>query len=189
MTSPSADLTASWQEASLQCFHYYKTLADRAIAQSSDDALQRAIDPNTNSIAVIVQHLAGNLESRWTDFLTADGEKPGRDRDAEFTPRDASREELLASWERGWGRFFDSLTALTAEDFGRTVAIRGESHSVPLAIQRSLTHVAYHVGQIVQLARHWAGSDWTTLTIPRGGSTAHNAAVWGTDDYARRTEG
>lgn len=187
MPSRSDDLSSPWQEATINCFRYYKSLADRSIAQTTDEALHRVIDANTNSIAIIVQHLTGNLASRWADFLTSDGEKPTRDRDAEFAAQEISRTDLLAGWEAGWGQLFNSLSTLTPEDFGRTVLIRGEAHSIPLAIQRSLSHVAYHVGQIVQLARHWAGSNWTTLTIPRGGSAAHNAATWGTDDYARRT--
>lgn len=186
MPPRSDDLNSSWHEATISCFRYYKSLADRSIAQTTDEALHRAIDANTNSFAVIIQHLAGNLASRWTGFLTSDGKKSTRDRDAEFAPRKIGRVELLARWEAGWDHLFNSLSTLTPEDFGRTVLIRGEAHSIPLAIQRSLTHVAYHVGQIVQLARHWAGSNWATLTIPRGGSAAHNAAAWGTDDDARR---
>jgi hypothetical protein len=135
-----------------------------------------------------VLHLSGNLSSRWTDFLTSDGEKPLRNRDREFVDARVSRSELLAAWEMAWKELFATLAALSAEDVARTVQIRGEAHSVPLAIQRSLAHTSYHVGQIIQLARHWAGDAWTTLTIPRGGSAAHNAAAWGNHDYARRTE-
>jgi hypothetical protein len=184
----SSDLLLQWLEATGQSFQYHKSLADRAIAQVSDDALHRAIDENTNSIAVIVQHLSGNLSSRWTDFLTSDGEKPLRNRDREFVDARVSRSELLAAWEEAWKELFATLAALSADDVARTVQIRGETHSVPLAIQRSLAHTSYHVGQIVQLARHWAGDAWTTLTIPRGGSAAHNAAAWGNHDYALRTE-
>jgi hypothetical protein len=177
-----------WLEAALLSFQYHKTLADRAIAQVSDAALHQAIDAETNSIAVIVQHLSGNLASRWTDFLTTDGEKPTRDRDQEFVDAKAGRAELLAAWEAAWNQLFASLAALVPDDFQRTVTIRGEAHSIPLAIQRSLAHTSYHIGQIVLLARHWAGDQWTTLTIPRGGSAAHNAAAWSSDDYARRGE-
>ena len=184
----SSDLLLQWLEATRQSFQYHKSLVDRAVAQISDDALHQAIDENTNSIAVIMQHVAGNLASRWTDFLTSDGEKPNRNRDREFVDARVGRTELLAAWEAAWQALFGTLAALTAEDVARTVQIRGEDHSVPLAMQRSLAHTSYHVGQIVQLARHWAGDEWTTLTIPRGGSAAHNAAAWGNRDYARRAE-
>ncbi len=183
-----ANASTKWLEATQMSFQYHKSLADRAIAQVSDAALHEAIDAETNSIAVIVQHLSGNLSSRWTDFLTTDGEKPTRDRDQEFVDAKASRAELLAAWEAAWNQLFASLAALVPDDFQRTVMIRGEAHSIPLAIQRSLAHASYHIGQIVLLARHWAGERWTTLTIPRGGSAAHNAATWSSDDYARRGE-
>jgi hypothetical protein len=181
-----SNASTEWLEAAQLSFQYHKSLADRAIAQVSDAALHQAVDAETNSIAVIVQHLSGNLASRWTDFLTTDGEKPSRDRDREFVDANASRAELLAAWEGAWNQLFASLAALVPNDLQRTVTIRGEAHSIPLAIQRSLAHTSYHIGQIVLLARHWAGDQWTTLTIPRGGSTAHNAAVWSSDEYARR---
>jgi uncharacterized damage-inducible protein DinB len=183
-----SNASTEWLEAAQLSFQYHKTLADRAIAQVSDAALHQAIDAETNSIAAIVQHLSGNLASRWTDFLTTDGEKPTRDRDREFDDANSSRTELLAAWEEAWNQLFASLAALVPDDFQRTVMIRGEAHSIPLAIQRSLSHASYHVGQIVLLARHWAGERWTTLTIPRGGSAAHNAAAWGSSDYACRAE-
>lgn len=187
MDSPS-NASNAWLSATQLSFQYHKSLADRAIAQVSDAALHQALDANTNSIAAIVQHLSGNLASRWTDFLTTDGEKPTRDRDREFVDAHATRTELLAAWEAAWGQLFGTLAALASDDLERTVVIRGEPHSVPLAIQRSLAHASYHVGQIVILARHWAGEQWTTLTIPRGGSTAYNAQAWGSDDYAKRAE-
>jgi hypothetical protein len=183
-----AAVSLQWLEATQQSFQYHKSLADRAVAQISDAALHRSLDAETNSIAVVMQHVAGNLASRWTDFLTTDGEKPWRNRDHEFVDANASRAELLAAWDAGWNQLFVSLAALVPDDLQRQVMIRGEAHSVPLAIQRSLAHVSYHVGQIVILARHWAGDQWTTLTIPRGGSAAHNATVWASGDYARRAE-
>jgi hypothetical protein len=183
-----SNASTEWLEAAQLSFQYHKSLADRAIAQVSDAALHQAIDAETNSIAVIVQHLSGNLSSRWTDFLTTDGEKSTRDRDQEFVDAKAGRAELLAAWEAAWNQLFASLAALVPDDLQRTVTIRGEAHSIPLAIQRSLSHTSYHIGQIVLLARHWAGERWTTLTIPRGGSATHNAAVWSSDDYARRAE-
>lgn len=172
--------------ATLTSLRANKNLADKAIAQVPDDRLHMAFDEHTNSIAVIMKHVGGNLRSRWTDFLTSDGEKPWRNRDAEFVDQDEDRNAVLAIWEAGWACLFNTLEHLTADDLERTVLIRGEPHSVPLAIQRSLAHTMYHVGQIVQLARVLAGDQWQTLTIPRGGSSQHNDRVWGQDDYGQR---
>ncbi len=180
-------LDMAWRDAAVLGFRYHQRLAERAMAQIGDEALHQALDAETNSIAVIVQHIAGNLRSRWTEFLTTDGEKPSRDRDDEFIDRGANRAVLLDAWNLAWNAVFTSLEELTPADAGRTVVIRGEAHSVPLAVQRSLAHSCYHVGQVVLLARHWAGPNWETLTIPRGGSSAHNQAAWNTDDYAKRT--
>src|SRR5688500_18110331 len=165
--------------AIINAFEANKRLADRAVEQVPDDKLHVALDENTNSIAVIMKHVAGNLTSRWTDFLTTDGEKPWRNRDDEFVDTFGSRAELLEAWERGWACLLTTLKSLTPDDLGRTVTIRGESHSVPLAIERSLGHTCYHVGQIVQVARIHAGEKWDTLTIPRGGSEQFNRANWG----------
>jgi hypothetical protein len=126
-----------------------------------------------------MKHVAGNLLSRWTDFLTTDGEKPSRNRDDEFVDSFRSRDDVLAYWERGWDCLFDSLQSLTPGDLDKTVVIRGEPHSVPLAVGRSLGHTCYHVGQIVQVARFHAGDQWHTLTIPRGGSERFNRENWG----------
>ena len=165
--------------ASINALEANKRLADRAIAQVPDAQLHVALDEHTNSIAVIMKHVAGNLISRWTDFLTTDGEKLWRNRDDEFVDSFGSRQEVLDCWERGWDCLQGTLNGLTAEDLGRTVAIRGEPHSVPLALERSLGHACYHVGQIVQVARIHAGEKWNTLTIPRGGSEQFNKANWG----------
>lgn len=173
------DLPAEFLSAIINAFEANKRLADRAMAQVPDDKLHVALDPNTNSIAIIVQHVAGNLLSRWTDFLTTDGEKPWRNRDGEFVESGRSRAELLESWERGWGALFATLRGLAADDLGKTVAIRGEPHTVPLALARSLGHTCYHIGQIVQVARIHAGDNWQTLTIPRGGSAQFNQQAWG----------
>jgi hypothetical protein len=170
-------------EGALSAFRSNKDWADKAVAQLPDDKLHVALDPNTNCIAVIMKHVAGNLLSRWTDFLTTDGEKPWRNRDDEFVDTFTARGELSAYWESGWHRLFDSLASLTAGDLGRTVTIRGQPHTVPLAIQRSLTHCGYHVGQIVLIARILAGNHWKTITIPRGGSLGFNQQVWGKGDY------
>lgn len=183
------DFGKSFLDGSLTCFRSNKTWADKAIEQLPDDKLHVALDPNTNSIAVIVKHVAGNLLSRWTDFLTTDGEKSWRNRDDEFVDTFSNREELFAFWNSGWQRLFDTLSSLTADDLRTTVTIRGEPHSVPLAIQRSLAHCGYHVGQIILIARILAGDQWTTITISRGGSANFNQQVWGKGHYeSQRTD-
>ncbi|HVJ86625.1 MAG TPA: DUF1572 family protein, partial [Caulifigura sp.] len=156
-----------------------KKLADKAIAQLSDEQLRIALDPNVNSIAVIMKHVAGNLISRWTDFLIEDGEKPWRGRDDEFIDTFRSRQEILDRWEQGWSCALGVIGKLTADDLRKTVTIRGVPHPVPLAIQRSLAHICYHIGQIVQAARVLAGDHWNTLTIARGQSQQYNDANWG----------
>lgn len=184
--SPATDLAhmaRTFSDATLASFRANKGWADKAIAQVSDENLHVALDPHTNSIAVIMKHVAGNLLSRWTDFLTTDGEKPWRNRDDEFVDTFTSRAEVLAHWERGWQQLFDSLSALTPDDLGRTVTIRGEVHTVALATQRSLSHTAYHVGQIILIARILAGDNWQTITIPRGASDSFNQRVWGRGHY------
>ncbi len=163
-----------------------KGSADKAIAQLPDEKLHLALDPNTNSIAVIMKHVAGNLLSRWTDFLTSDGEKPWRNRDDEFVDSFASRNELLAYWDSGWHRLFDTLESLSTADLGKTITIRGEPHSVLLAIERSLAHCSYHVGQIILVARILAGDTWQTISIPRGGSADFNQKMWGTPHFDTR---
>jgi hypothetical protein len=173
------NVAAEFMSAVINAFEANKRLADRAAAQVPDDKLHTSLDPNTNSIAVIMKHVAGNLLSRWTDFLTTDGEKPWRNRDDEFVDSFGSRAEVLELWERGWDSLLNTLRSLKAEDLEKTVTIRGETHSVPLAIERSLGHTCYHIGQIVQVARIHAGQKWTTLTIPRGGSEQFNKANWG----------
>lgn len=173
------DIASEFLSAAINAFEANKRLADRAVEQVPDDKLHVALDPNTNSIAVIMKHVAGNLASRWTDFLTTDGEKPWRNRDDEFVDSFGSREEVLEAWERGWACLFDTLKSLKPEDLEKTLTIRGEPHSVPLAIERSLGHACYHIGQIVQVARIHAGDHWNTLTIPRGGSEQFNKANWG----------
>ncbi len=156
-------------------FKGMKSLADRAIAQCSDEQFFAAPSPTDNSVAVIVKHLAGNLISRWTDFLTADGEKPDRNRDAEFEifPGD-SKARLLEQWERGWSILFGTVGSLTESDMGRAIRIRGESMSVLQAVNRQLTHYSYHIGQIVYVAKQARGASWKTLSIPRGGSAQFN---------------
>ena len=159
--------TTSYLEDSLAVFRSYKNLAERAMDQVSDDQLFAALDSEMNSIAIIVKHMVGNMKSRWTDFLTSDGEKPDRNRDTEFENPPATRAELLASWERGWQYVFSALEPLSDADLGRTITIRGEAHSVMQAINRQVAHYANHVGQIILLAKHFAAERWTSLTIPR----------------------
>ncbi len=161
-------------------FHGLKGLAERALAQVGDDDLHRTLDGEANSIAVIMQHMAGNLRSRFTDFLTSDGEKPDRRRDAEFESSGASRAALVSRWEEGWGCLFGALAELRGDDLLRTVYIRAEPHTVVKALHRQLTHQAYHVGQIVLLARHFAGARWVTLSVPKGQSEAFNARLMAT---------
>jgi len=171
------EFTTSYLQDSADLFRLYKMLAERAMAQAPDDAFFAVLDAESNSIAIIVQHLAGNLRSRWTDFLTSDGEKPDRNRDAEFEPSSKARAELMADWEAGWKCLFDALAQLGEADLSRKVYIRKEAHSVMQAVNRSLTHCAYHAGQIVYLAKHFAGVSWTPLTVPRGRSAEFNAKV------------
>jgi hypothetical protein len=173
------DIAADFLSASVNAFEANKRMADRAVEQVPDDKLHTPLDANTNSIAVIMKHVAGNLLSRWTDFLTADGEKPWRDRDTEFVDSFKSRAELLEFWERGWACLLTTLKSLKPQDLEMTVTIRGEPHSVPMALERSLGHACYHIGQIVQVARIHAGEKWNTLTIPRGASEQFNKAHWG----------
>lgn len=169
--------TTSYVEDSLALFGQYKKIADGAMAQLSDDRLFATLDEEMNSIALIVKHMAGNMRSRWTDFLTTDGEKPDRDRDTEFQCPPATREALLEQWESGWKLVFDAMEPLTDADLERTVLIRGEAHSVMQAINRQVAHYAYHVGQIVFLAKHLAGANWKSLSVPRNRSAEFNRRV------------
>ena len=153
---------------SLIQFRKYKKMAEDAIAQISDKDFFKLLDPEANNIALIVKHMAGNMRSRWTDFLTSDGEKPDRNRDSEFyEEKKDTRVSLMKRWEEGWGLVFDAIEPLREEDLDKTVFICGESHTVLQAINRQLTHYAYHIGQIVLLAKHFAGSKWKSLSIPK----------------------
>jgi len=158
-------------------FERYKSLAERSFAQLKDEELSQPGPGGGNSIAIICWHVAGNLRSRFTDFLTTDGEKPWRQRDEEFEPRTVTRAELTAKWEGGWRALHDALGGLTDADLPRTVTIRSQPHTVHAALHRALAHVSYHVGQIVYLAKAFRGSDWQTLTIPLGASQAFNARM------------
>lgn len=171
------EFTTSYVTDSLTLFRYYKKLAERAMAQLSDEQLLAALDAESNSIAIIVKHMAGNMLSRWTDFLTSDGEKPGRNRDAEFSAPPATREELMTLWEDGWRCVFSAIEPLTDADLGRTITIRGEKHSVMQAINRQVAHYSYHCGQIVFLAKHLAHERWQCLSVPLGKSAEFNRRV------------
>ncbi len=171
------EFTTSYLKDAISLFRYYKGLGDRAMAQAPDASLAATLDPESNSIATIVKHLSGNMRSRWTDFLTTDGEKPDRNRDGEFESPPQTRAEVTALWESGWECTIEALATVTDENLAQTVYIRSEPHSVMQAINRGLTHCIYHVGQIVLLSKHFAGEKWNTLTIPRGRSADFNARV------------
>jgi hypothetical protein len=154
--------------------HKVKALADKAIAQLSDEQLWIRLDPESNSVAVLMRHMAGNMRSRWTDFRTSDGEKPDRQRDQEFEETTQNRGSLLAEWEDGWQRVFDALTPLTDADLQATVYIREEPHTIYKAIVRQIAHYAGHAYQILFVAKHLKGAGWNTLSIPRGKSEEFN---------------
>ena len=158
-----------------QQFAYYKKMGEKTFAQLDDDALFWQSDAEANSIAILVNHLWGNMNSRWTDFLTSDGEKEWRERDLEFENVITNREELLEKWHTGWQCVFDALDTITPEKFHTIVYIRNKGHTVVEAINRQLAHYAYHIGQIVFIARMFRGSDWQSLTIARGKSKEFNA--------------
>ncbi len=167
----------SYVEDSTALFEYYKKLAEGAMGQVGDEQLFIALDDEMNSIAIIVKHMVGNMRSRWTDFLTSDGEKPDRNRDGEFIAPPATRTELMKIWDTGWNYVFDALRPLRDADLGKTVTIRGEGHSVMQAINRQIAHYSYHIGQIVFLAKHFKGGDWKSLTVPRNKSAEFNQRV------------
>lgn len=158
-------------------FNTYKGLADKAIAQLSDEELHRTLNDDDNSIAVIMQHMIGNARSRFTDFFTSDGEKSNRNRDQEFIEKNQSREQLLSDWEGAWSLLFDLLYNMKPEDLSNTVFIRSERQSALKAINRQVAHYAYHVGQIVFLAKHWKGNNWKTLSIAKGKSEEYNKGM------------
>ncbi len=173
MTTQS--LGQHYLEDALKTFRDYKKLGERALAQLNDEDLFRTIDEESNSIAVIMKHLAGNMISRWTDFLTTDGEKPDRNRDMEFEMLPSTtRGDMLAYWERGWTCVFAAIEPLTPDDLMRIVQIRGQDHTVLQAINRQLSHYANHIGQIIYLAKHFKAADWQTLSVPKNRSAEFN---------------
>lgn len=174
MKSMSDIVLQNYLSDTLSSFRSYKKLAERAVSQVSDEEFFETIDSESNSIALIVKHMAGNLNSRWTDFLTTDGEKDFRDRDSEFELIADTRESLMEFWESGWNALFRSIEPLLPHDLSRNITIRGQPHTVVEAINRQMTHYAYHVGQIVFLAKHIRSGEWTTLSVPRKQSSQFN---------------
>ncbi len=173
-----SDTGAHYLDEVLRGLRGHKRLADAAIAQLSDEQFFALPDPASNSVAIIVKHIAGNLRSRFTDFLTSDGEKPDRQRDQEFlVAGETSREELLRYWEQHWQLLFDTVTSLEPGDLERTVTIRAQPHTVLQALNRAFGHLAYHAGQITFLAKHWRGAEWQSLSVPKGQSEQFNAKM------------
>jgi hypothetical protein len=169
--------TTSYMEDSLELFRYYKKLAERAMEQVTDAQLFETLDEESNSIGIVVKHMAGNMRSRWRDFLTTDGEKTDRNRDTEFVDPPVTREALYQLWDDGWNYVFRALEPLSDADLGRTITIRGEAHSVMQAINRQVAHYAHHVGQIVMLAKHLSHDRWQSLSVPRNRSMDFNQKV------------
>ena len=173
---PDQPLAQHYLADALQTFHDYKKLAERALGQISEEDFFKTLDEESNSIAVNMKHMAGNMFSRWTDFLTSDGEKPNRDRDMEFVILpNTTKADLLAYWDQGWERVFEAIAPLQPDDLLRTVTIRGQEHTVMQAINRQLTHYAYHTGQIIYLAKHFKSAEWQSLSVPRNKSAEFNA--------------
>jgi hypothetical protein len=171
------DLAAHYLEEAFRQMRGQKHLAEGAIAQLSDEELFRVVDPESNSVATIMKHMAGNMRSRFTDFLTTDGEKPTRHRDQEFIiDANTIRDDVMRNWEEGWNIVLSTVKSLKPEDVTKTVTIRGESHTVLQAINRQIAHYAHHSGQILFLAKHLRGAEWKTLSVPRGKSEEYNAA-------------
>ncbi len=165
------DISTAYLDDLFRSLRGHKRLADNAIAQLSDEQFFAAPNPDDNSVAIIVKHVAGNLRSRFTDFLTSDGEKPDRQRDQEFeVTSDATREQIMSLWEQHWQLLFETVNSLHSDDLERMVTIRAQPHSVLQAMNRAMSHLAYHIGQIVWLSKHWKGAAWQSLSIPKGQS-------------------
>jgi len=171
------EFSTSYLQDSLALFRFQKKTGEGAMEQVSDEQLFQTLDEEMNSIAIIVKHMVGNMRSRWTDFLNSDGEKSDRNRDSEFVAPPATREDLMRLWNEGWAIVFNAIGPLTDSDLGRTVTIRGEPHSVMQAINRQLSHYAYHCGQIVFLAKHFKADQWKSLSVPRNRSAEFNRKV------------
>lgn len=179
------DTAASYIESTKKQFLYYKTLAEKSFDQLQDEQLFLSVNDNTNSIAVIVKHLSGNMLSRWTDFLTSDGEKEWRNRDDEFEDTYSSKSELIEAWEKGWSCFFDALDGLKPEHLNQIIYIRNEGHTVIEAINRQLAHYPYHIGQIVFYAKLLKNGEWNSLSIPKNKSANYNAGKFSKEKEIR----
>ncbi len=175
--------TIQYLKSAERQFRMYKMLADKAIERVDDKGLDWRPDAESNSIHTIIKHMWGNMLSRWTDFLTTDGEKPWRTRDAEFEDDMYSREEVIQKWEEGWTCLFNALASITDDDLGKVIYIRNEGHTILEAINRQVAHYSYHVGQIVYIAKVLKGKDWESLSIPRNRSESYNA-----DKFAKAME-
>lgn len=168
-------------DGTIQLFRYYKSLTEKSIDQIDDQHIHDSPDPNQNSIAILMKHLAGNMISRWTNFRTEDGEKPWRDRETEFVDDFESAEDLIAYWEKGWGVLFDALDSVQEDELDSIIYIRNESHELIEAIERHLAHVSYHTGQIVYIAKIFAGDSWQSLSIPKGKTEEYNREKFNRD--------
>ena len=174
----SEAIVENYHKDAVSAMRAYKKLAEKAIAQLKDEEFFVTLDEEANSVAVVMKHMAGNMISRWTDFLTSDGEKPDRNRDMEFViDAQTTKDDVLAYWDRGWKCVFEALDPLTPKDFEKTVLIRGEKHTIVQAINRQLMHYAYHIGQIVFLAKHFRSAEWASLSIPRNRSAEFNTSL------------
>jgi hypothetical protein len=182
------EILQNFLDESVAAFRSYKKMAEDASTQVSDEEFFRAVDAESNSIGLISKHVGGNLRSRWTNFLTSDGEKPDRNRDGEFEQFADTRESVKVDWEKGWQAVLSSLESLTIEDLNKTITIRGEEFTVVKAIFRSLSHTSYHVGQIVFLAKHFRADEWKTLSIPKNKSLEFNRWLGEQDDKGNYLE-
>lgn len=183
------EIAKHYLEDAIASYRAYKKLADKALAQLTDEEFFVTLDEESNSIAVILKHIAGNMFSRWTDFLTTDGEKPDRNRDMEFVIESGmTKTQIMDYWERGWQRALETLESLKPEDLMRTVTIRGEAHTVVQALNRQLAHYPYHIGQIVFLAKHFRSNEWKSLSIPKNKSAEFNKYLEKKEAAAASTE-
>jgi hypothetical protein len=182
----TSQILQNYLSDAIQSFRNYKKLAERALEQVTDEEFFRQIDEESNSLAIIVKHIAGNLKSRWTDFLTSDGEKDFRNRDSEFIAEGDTRESLMQFWEEGWNCLFVALEPLKVEDFEKTITIRQQPHTICEAINRQLTHYAYHIGQITFLAKHFRAAEWKSLSVPKNKSAQFNSFMAEKKDDSRK---
>ena len=187
--SMNNEIAKHYLEDAIASYRAYKKLADKALAQLTDEEFFVTLDQESNSVAVIMKHIAGNMFSRWTDFLTTDGEKPDRNRDMEFVIEpETTKAEVMDYWEKGWQRTLETLELLKPEDLMRTVTIRGEAHTVVQALNRQLAHYPYHIGQIVFLAKHFRSNEWKSLSIPKNKSAEFNSYLESKQPNAASTE-